>query len=92
MNKQELISAIAEQTGQTKKATGEFMAAFADQLKAAAYKGEEVQILGLFSMKTTKKAARTGRNPQTGEPQEISARTAVSFKAYKDLKDAANGK
>ena len=80
MNKTELVAAIAEKTGLTKKdAEGE-------QLKA----GDKIQLVGFGTFEVAERAARTGKNPQTGEAINIPASKAPKFKAGKALKDVVN--
>lgn len=88
MNKSELIDVIAEQTGLTKVAAAGSLdatiAAITDTLK----KGDSVTLVGFGTFEVRKRAARTGRNPKTGETIEIKAASAPAFKAGKALKDA----
>lgn len=88
MTKKELVAAIAEKTEETKvKATG-MVDAVIDTICEALVNGEEVAIAGLGKFYVKDRAARTGRNPQTGETIEIAASKAPAFKAAKALKDA----
>ena len=80
MNKTELIAAVAEKTGLSKKDSN----TIAETLKA----NEKVQLVGFGSFETKKRAARTGLNPRTGAAVEIPASTVPTFKAGKALKDA----
>ena len=80
MNKTELIAAIAE------RAVKAFIDVVTEELK----KEEKVQLVGFGTFEVSKRAARTGKNPQTGEPMTISACNAPKFKAGKALKDAVN--
>ncbi len=90
MKKTELITAIAEATGLTKKdAEGALNATVATITKALAA-GDRVQLNGLGIFETKTRAARTGRNPKTGEAITIEATTLPCFKAGKTLKDAVN--
>jgi DNA-binding protein HU-beta len=90
MKKTELITAIAEATGLTKKdAEGALNATVAAITKALAA-GDRVQLNGLGIFETKTRAARTGRNPKTGEAITIEATTLPCFKAGKTLKDAVN--
>ena len=90
MKKTELITAIAEATGLTKKdAEGALNATVATITKALAA-GDRVQLNGLGIFETKTRAARTGRNPKTGEAITIAATTQPCFKAGKTLKDAVN--
>jgi DNA-binding protein HU-beta len=91
MNKTELINAVAKSSDMSRKdadkAVNAVIAAIADALKA----GEKVQLSGLGGFEVKERAARMGRNPRTGEPQQIAASKSVSFKPGKALKDEING-
>ena len=88
MNKSELIDAIAEKGGLSKAAAGKALdatiAAVTDALKA----GDTVTLVGFGTFSVKERAARTGRNPQTGATLEIKASKVPSFKAGKGLKDS----
>ena len=90
MNKQELIAAIAEKAemekDDAKKALNAFIEVVGDELK----KGEKIQIVGFGTFEVSERAAREGRNPQTGESMEIKASRTPKFKAGKALKDSLN--
>ena len=90
MNKQELVAAIAAQTGGTKKDTEGFLAAFEAVVVKAVSAGKKVQLIGFMTIEKVKRAAREGRNPQTGAPMKIPASWAVKVKAGKKFKDAVN--
>lgn len=90
MNKTELIAAAAEQTGMTKKDTEKALNAALDVIAAALAKDDKVQVSGFGIFEVKEREARTGRNPQTGEPMEIAASRVPSFKASKTLKDAVS--
>lgn len=90
MSKNDLITELHNRTGITKKSVGEVLDAFAEVTKAAVGSGTELSIPGVGKITTRQKAARTGRNPATGMPVEIPAKTVVAFKAAKALTDAAN--
>jgi DNA-binding protein HU-beta len=90
MNKQELIDAVAEETGSSKTAVGEVIAATFKTIGDTIAKGDTVQLIGFGSFGTGKRAARTGRNPQTGAEIKIAAATTVKFSAGKSLKDQVN--
>ena len=85
MNKTELVAAMAEQTNLSKKLKA-FTDIVADELK----KGEKVQLVGFGTFEVSERAAREGRNPQTGETMEIKASKTPKFKAGKALKDMMN--
>ena len=88
MTKTEFVAKIAEKTGSTKvdadKAVQAFLETVTDVLKA----GDKVAFAGFGSFEVTERAAREGRNPQTGETIQIKASKAPKFKAGKTLKDA----
>ena len=88
MNKTELIAAVAEKTGMSKKDTEAVIAATLGTITAALHEEEKVQLMGFGSFEVKKRAARTGRNPSTGEPMDIPAARLPAFKAGKALKDA----
>ena len=90
MNKAELVDAIATKTGTTKKVAEESVNAFVSVVSEALKKGDKVQLIGFGTFETRKRAARKGRNPQTGEEMKIPASKAPSFKAGKALKDVVN--
>ena len=86
MNKAELVAAMAAKTGDTKKGTEEFVNALVDVVTATLKKGEKVQLVGFGSFEVRKRAARKGRNPQTGEEIKISASKSPVFKPGKAFK------
>lgn len=90
MNKAELVAAIAEKTELSKKDSEKALKAFIDVVTEELKKGEKVQLVGFGTFETSKRAAREGRNPQTGKKMKIPASTAPRFKAGKALKDAVN--
>lgn len=90
MKKQELIDVIAEDAGLSKKAAGAALDALLDNVTGALTRGEEVTLPGFGKFTVTERAARKGRNPQTGEVVDIAASRAPGFKAGKPLKDAVN--
>ena len=90
MNKAELITAIAEKTSKTKKETEESINAFVSVVTEALAKEEKVQLVGFGSFEVRKRAARKGRNPQTGEEMKIEASKMPAFKAGKELKTVVN--
>lgn len=90
MNKAELVSALVEKTELKKKDAESFVNAFAEVVTDELKKGEKVQLVGFGTFETSKRAARTGRNPQTGKKIKIPASKAAKFKAGKALKDAIN--
>lgn len=88
MNKTELIAAIAEKAGLTKKDAECALNATIAAVTETLAKGEKVQVAGLGSFEVKTREARTGRNPQTGETIQIAASKLPAFKAAKALKDA----
>lgn len=88
MNKGELVSAVAEQAGVTKKVAEAAIDATFGTIEETLAKGDKVQLVGFGSFEVRDRAARTGRNPQSGEPITIAASKAPVFKAGKALKDA----
>ncbi len=90
MNKQELISAIAENANLTKKDAEAALAAFVGAVEGALKKGDKVQLVGFGSFEVRGRAARVGRNPQTGAEMKIAAAKVPTFKAGKALKDLIN--
>ena len=87
-NKQDLIAKVAEATGLTKKdATASVNAVF-DTVKDYLAEGEKVQLIGFGNFEVRERAARQGRNPQTGEAISIAASKVPAFKAGKALKEA----
>ncbi len=90
MNKVELVAQIAEKTGLSQKAAASALKAFTDTVAEELKKGEKIQLVGFGTFEVSKRAARQGRNPQTGETMKIAASKAPKFKAGKALKDAIN--
>lgn len=90
MNRTDLIEKVVESTGITKKVATEAVSATFDAIKDALVSGDKVQILGFGTFETRERAARTGKNPQTGEAVEIPACKSPAFKAGKGLKEAVN--
>ncbi len=92
MNKTELVDAIAKETGLSKKDSEKAVKAFTDAVSKELKKKGKVQLVGFGTFEVAKRAARTGKNPQTGAAIKIPAATVPKFKAGKALKDAVNGK
>ena len=90
MNKTELVAAISEQTELTKKDSEKALKALIDVVAEELKKGEKVQLVGFGTFEVSERAARTGKNPQTGAEIKIAACKAPKFKAGKALKDAVN--
>jgi DNA-binding protein HU-beta len=90
MNKQELISAVAETAGLTRSDAGKAVEGVFESISGSLKKGDEVRLVGFGTFSVSKRKASTGRNPRTGEPMSIAASTQPKFKAGKGLKDAVN--
>ena len=90
MNKQELISAMAEKANLSKKDAEAALNAFVSTVEGALVKGDKVQLVGFGGFEVRERAARTGRNPQTGAEMKIAAAKVPAFKAGKALKDLIN--
>ena len=91
MNKVDFVAAVAEKAGISKKDAGKVVDAFAGVVTEALTKGEKVSLVGFGTFEVKERAAREGRNPQTGETMQIAASKAPAFKAGKTFKDAING-
>jgi len=92
MNKQELVEIIAKNSDISKAAASKALGAFIEGVSGALKKGEAVQLVGFGTFSVVDRAARTGKNPQTGEALQIPAAKAPKFKPGKGLKDLVNGK
>lgn len=92
MNKTELVAAMAEKAEISKKDAEKALKAFTETVAEELKKGEKIQLVGFGTFETSKRAARTGKNPQTGKAIKIPASTAPKFKAGKGLKDTVNAK
>ncbi len=90
MNKTELIAAMAEQAEISKKDADKALKAFTDVVADELKKGGKVQLVGFGTFEVSERAAREGRNPQTGKTMKIAASKAPKFKAGKALKDMLN--
>ncbi len=90
MNKAELVAAIADKAELSKKDADAALKAFTDVVAEELKKGEKIQLVGFGTFEVSERAARTGRNPQTGEEMTIPASKAPKFKAGKALKDLMN--
>ena len=90
MNKAELVAAIADQAGLSKKDSEKALAAFVSVVTDELKKGEKVQLVGFGTFEVSNRPARTGRNPQTKKTITIPASKAPKFKAGKALKDTVN--
>ncbi len=92
MNKSELIEAVAASADIPKAAAGRAVDAVVESITGALSNGDSVALVGFGTFGVKDRAARTGRNPQTGEPIQIAEARLPSFKAGKALKDAVNNK
>jgi DNA-binding protein HU-beta len=90
MNKSDLIDAIADSAGLSKADAGRALDAAVDAVTGALKKGQSVSLVGFGTFSVRDRAARTGRNPRTGETIQIAASKNPAFKAGKALKDAVN--
>jgi len=90
MNKSELVAAIADKSGMTKKDSEKALQAFVDVVTEELAKGGKVQLVGFGTFDVAERQSREGRNPQTGKPMTIAASKAPRFKVGKALKDAVN--
>ena len=90
MNKTELVAAMAEQAGISKKDAEKALKAFTDVVAEELKKDGKVQLVGFGTFEVSTRAAREGRNPKTGEKMPIAASKTPKFKAGKALKDQIN--
>ena len=90
MNKTELVAAIAENAEISKKDAEKAVKAFVEVITEELKKGEKVQLVGFGTFEVVERAAREGRNPQSGKMMQIPASKAPKFKAGKALKDMLN--
>ena len=90
MNRTELVAAMAEKTQLSKKDAEAALKAFVDVVSEEMKKGEKLQLVGFGTFEVSERAAREGRNPQTGETMTIAASKTPKFKAGKALKDLVN--
>ena len=90
MNKSELVDAIAQSAEISKAAAGKALNGTMGAISQALSKGDSVTLVGFGTFSTSKRAARTGRNPQTGKAITIKAKTVAKFKAGSKLADAVN--
>ncbi len=91
MNKNELISSVAERTGLSKSDTASAVDSVFDAITDALTGGDEVRLVGFGTFSVAQRQASTGRNPRTGETIQIPASKQPKFKAGKGLKDSVNG-
>ncbi len=90
MNKTELVAAMAEQADMTKKDAEKALTAFTEVVAKELKKGEKIQLVGFGTFEVSERAAREGRNPQTGETMKLEASKAPKFKPGTALKDEVN--
>ena len=90
MNKTELVAAMAEEAGLSKKDAEKALKAFTDVVEAELKNGGKGQLVGFGTFEVSERSAREGRNPQSGKPMKIAASKAPKFKAGKALKDSLN--
>ena len=90
MNKTELVAAIADKAEISKKDSEKALKAFVDVVTEELKKGHKIQLVGFGTFEVSERAAREGRNPQSGEVMKIAASKAPKFKAGKALKDMLN--
>lgn len=92
MNKEELVQEISKKAKVTQKDAGEVLNALVDTIQKTVAKGKKVTLVGFGTFESRKRAARTGRNPQTGKAISIPAKTVPVFSAGKKFKTTVNGK
>ena len=92
MNKTELVANVAEKAGLSKKDAEKALSAVIESVEEALVEGDKVQLIGFGTFEVKDRAARTGRNPQTGKEIKIAASRNPVFKAGRALKDAVNNK
>ena len=90
MNKTDLVNVIASETGLSKSKANDVIKAFVSAVTDSLAKGEKVTLVGFGTFKTSKRNARKGHNPKTGEAIDISAKTVARFKAGSDLSKSVN--
>ena len=90
MTKAELVTMVAEKADLTKKDAEKAISALVESISETLAKGEKIQLVGFGTFEVAERAARTGKNPQTGEAIKIPASKAPKFKAGKALKDVVN--
>lgn len=87
MNKEELVQEIAKKAKVTQKEAAEILNGFVETVQKSVSKGEKVTLVGFGTFEARKRAARTGRNPQTGKEIKIAAKTVPAFSAGKKFKE-----
>lgn len=91
MNKEELVQEVAKKTKVSQKQTEEIIAALVETITKTVAKGKKVTLIGFGTFEPRKRAARIGRNPQTGKELKIAAKTVPAFSAGKKFKDMVGG-
>ena len=92
MNKEELVQEISKKTKVTQKDAAEVLNGLVETVQKTVAKGEKVTLVGFGTFEARKRAARTGRNPQTGKEIKIAAKTVPAFSAGKKFKELVNKK
>ena len=92
MNKEELVKEISKKSKVSQKMAGDVLAAVLETVEKTVAKGKKVTLVGFGTFEARKRAARTGRNPQTGKELKIPAKTVPAFSAGKKFKTVVNGK
>ena len=87
MNKEELVKEVSKKAKVSQKATADILAATLDSIQKTVAKGKKVTLVGFGTFEARKRAARTGRNPQTGATLKIAAKTVPAFTAGKKFRD-----
>ena len=90
MNKEELVQEVAKKAKATQKDVSEVLSAFVDVIEKTVSRGKKVTLVGFGTFESRKRAARTGRNPQTGKEIKIPAKTVPTFTAGKKFKELVN--
>ena len=92
MNKEELVQEISKKAKVTQKEAGEVLSSLVETIQKTVSKGGKVTLVGFGTFESRKRAARTGRNPQTGKEIKIAAKTVPAFSAGKKFKELVNKK
>ncbi len=92
MNKEELVQEVAKKASVSQKEAAEIINAWVDTVQKTVAKGKKVTLVGFGTFESRKRAARIGRNPQTGKEIKIPAKTVPAFSAGKKFKTIVNGK
>jgi len=90
MNKEELVKEVAKKTKMSQKEVAEIIGATVEMITKTVSKGKKVTLVGFGTFEARKRAARTGRNPQTGAALQIAAKTVPAFSAGKKFKEIVN--